>query len=153
MLCEVQGYVYAAKRLAARAARRLGKHERSKTLDAQATELANRFENAFWCEDLGTYALALDGQKKPCRVRTSNAGQVLFSGIAASERADAVIRDLLRPSFFSGWGIRTVATIPPARLISHHKFVDGGNFREHIQARCSGHPEGAQSICSDVFDR
>ena len=112
-LCEVQGYVYAAKRLAASAARRLGKHERSKALDAQATELAERFENAFWCEDLSTYALALDGQKKPCRVRTSNAGQVLFSGIAAPERADAVIRDLMRPSFFSGWGIRTVAREEP----------------------------------------
>jgi glycogen debranching enzyme len=95
--------------LAASAARRLDKHECSKALDAQATELAERFENAFWCEDLGTYALALDGQKKPCRVRTSNAGQVLFSGIAAPERADAVTRDLMRPSFFSGWGIRTVA--------------------------------------------
>ena len=112
-LCEVQGYVYAAKRLAASAARRLGKHERSEALAAQASELAERFENAFWCEDLGTYALALDGQKQPCRVRTSNAGQVLFSGIAAPERADAVIRDLLRPSFFSGWGIRTVAREEP----------------------------------------
>ena len=71
--------------------------------------LAERFEAAFWCEDIGTYALALDGQKRPCRVRTSNAGQVLFSGIAAPERAEAVMRDLMRPSFFSGWGIRTVA--------------------------------------------
>ena len=75
----------------------------------QATKLAERFEAAFWCEDIGTYALALDGQKRPCRVRTSNAGQVLFSGIAAPERAEAVMRDLMRPSFFSGWGIRTVA--------------------------------------------
>ena len=71
--------------------------------------LAKQFESAFWCEDIGTYALALDGQKRPCRVRTSNAGQVLFSGIAAPERAEMVMRDLMRPSFFSGWGIRTVA--------------------------------------------
>lgn len=108
-LCEVQGYVYAAKRLAARAARRLGNQARGYALDAQAAKLAERFEAAFWCEDMGTYALALDGQKQPCRVRTSNAGQVLFSGIAAPERAEAVMRDLMRPSFFSGWGIRTVA--------------------------------------------
>ena len=108
-LCEVQGYVYAAKRLAARAARRLGKHERGDRLDAEAARLAERFEAAFWCDEIGTYALALDGQKRPCRVRTSNAGQVLFSGIAAPEHAAAVVRDLLRPSFFSGWGIRTVA--------------------------------------------
>jgi glycogen debranching enzyme len=108
-LCEVQGYVYAAKRLAARGARRLGKHALEAALDAQAASLAARFEAAFWCENIGTYALALDGQKRPCRVRTSNAGQVLFSGIAAPERAEAVMRDLMRPSFFSGWGIRTLA--------------------------------------------
>ena len=108
-LCEVQGYVYAAKRLAARGARRLGKHTLGDTLDAEAASLAERFEAAFWCDDMGTYAPALDGQKRPCRVRTSNAGQVLFSGIAAPERAEAVMRDLMRPSFFSGWGIRTVA--------------------------------------------
>jgi glycogen debranching enzyme len=105
----VQGYVYAAKRAAARGARRLGKLALADILDAQATKLAERFEAAFWCEDLGTFALALDGQKRPCCVRTSNAGQVLFSGIAAPERAAAVMRDLMRPSFFSGWGIRTVA--------------------------------------------
>jgi glycogen debranching enzyme len=108
-LCEVQGYVYAAKRLAARAARRLNKHSFADVLDAQASKLAEQFEAAFWCDDLGTYALALDGDKRPCRVRTSNAGQVLFSGIAAPARAEAVMRDLMRPSFFSGWGIRTVA--------------------------------------------
>jgi glycogen debranching enzyme len=78
-LCEVQGYVYLAKRLAARAARRLGMQARGNALDAQATKLAEQFEAAFWCADIGTYALALDGQKRPCRVRTSNAGQVLFS--------------------------------------------------------------------------
>ena len=108
-LCEVQGYVYAAKRLAARSARRLNKHALAETLDAQAAKLAEQFEAAFWCDDIGTYALALDGQKRPCRVRTSNAGQVLFSGIASPERAERVMRDLTRPSFFSGWGIRTVA--------------------------------------------
>jgi glycogen debranching enzyme len=108
-LCEVQGYVYSAKRLAARGARRLGKDALADSLDAAATTLAAQFEAAFWCEDIGTYALALDGHKRPCRVRSSNAGQVLFSGIAAPERAEAVARDLMRPSFFSGWGIRTVA--------------------------------------------
>jgi len=108
-LAEVQGYVYAAKRLAARCARRLGNNELADTLDAAAMKLAAQFEAAFWCADIGSYALALDGEKRPCRVRSSNAGQVLFSGIAAPERAAIVARDLLRPSFFSGWGIRTIA--------------------------------------------
>jgi glycogen debranching enzyme len=108
-LCEVQSYVYSAKRLAARCARRLDKHAAGNSLDAEAAGLAERFEAAFWCKDIGTYALALDGQKRPCCVRTSNAGQALFTGIALPDRAEAVMRDLMRPSFFSGWGIRTVA--------------------------------------------
>ena len=109
-LCEVQGYVYAAKQLAARSARLLGKRELAQQLDREADALAAKFNAAFWCDDIGTYALALDGEKRPCRVRTSNAGQVLMSGIAPAERAEAVARDLMRPSFFSGWGIRTVAS-------------------------------------------
>jgi glycogen debranching enzyme len=108
-LAEVQGYVYAAKRLAARLARRRGLVERANALDAAAARLAAAFEPAFWCPQLGTYALALDGAKAPCRVRTSNAGQVLFSGICADERAAEIAHELLRPNSFAGWGIRTVA--------------------------------------------
>src|SRR5207253_6847181 len=80
-LAEVQGYVYAARRLAARCASRLGKSQMAEELEIEARQLAERFEEAFWCDDLGTYALALDGAKQPCRVRTSNAGQLLFSGM------------------------------------------------------------------------
>ncbi|HUI13195.1 MAG TPA: amylo-alpha-1,6-glucosidase [Xanthobacteraceae bacterium] len=108
-LVEVQGYVYAAKRMAARCARRLKRGAAARRLDDEASRLAERFEEAFWCPELDTYALALDGAKEPCRVRTSNAGQVLFTGIAASDRAKRVAGELLRPRFFSGWGIRTVA--------------------------------------------
>ncbi len=108
-LAEVQGYVYAAKRLAARCASRMGLDERARALDTAATKLAAAFEAAFWCPDLGTYALALDGDKKPCRVRSSNAGQMLFTGICAPERAAEIAHDLMRPHFFSGWGIRTIA--------------------------------------------
>ena len=108
-LAEVQGYVYAAKRMAARCARRLGRHAEAERLEAEAQILAERFEAAFWCPPLETYAIALDGAKKPCAVRTSNAGQVLFTGIADPERAALVAKGLLRPEFFSGWGIRTVA--------------------------------------------
>ena len=109
-LAEVQGYVFAAKRLAARCAQRLGKRELAQKLDGEARWLAERFEEAFWCEELGTYALALDGAKQPCKVRSSNAGQLLFSGMVREDRARKVAADLMRPHFFSGWGIRTVAT-------------------------------------------
>jgi|HubBroStandDraft_2_1064218.scaffolds.fasta_scaffold07287_1 glycogen debranching enzyme len=108
-LVEVQGYVYAAKRMAARCARRLNLEAAAQRLDDEASRLAERFEAAFWCPELETYALALDGAKVPCRVRTSNAGQVLFTGIAAADRARSVAKELLQPRFFSGWGIRTVA--------------------------------------------
>jgi glycogen debranching enzyme len=108
-LVEVQGYVYAAYLAAANCARMLGDYERADELTAKAEKLQRRFEETFWCEDLGTYALALDGRKQPCRVRTSNAAHAMFTGIMAPERARRVARDLTRPSFNSGWGIRTVA--------------------------------------------
>jgi glycogen debranching enzyme len=108
-LAEVQAYVYAAKHLLARAARQIGQGDRALILEREARELAERFERAFWCSDIGMYALALDGAKQPCRVRTSNAGQVLMSGIAAPDRARQVADAMMGPDFFSGWGIRTVS--------------------------------------------
>ncbi|WP_298377645.1 amylo-alpha-1,6-glucosidase [uncultured Bradyrhizobium sp.] len=108
-LAEVQGYVFAGKQLAARAARKLGFVDKASRLEAEAERLRERFEAAFWCEELGTYALALDGAKQPCKVRTSNAGQTLFSGMVREDRARRVAADLMSQKFFSGWGIRTVA--------------------------------------------
>jgi glycogen debranching enzyme len=108
-LVEVQGYVFAAKRMAAACARALGDARRARRLEEEARLLRARFERAFWCEDLGTYALALDGAKRPCLVYTSNAGHALATGIAGSARARRVAGHLLSAAFNSGWGIRTVA--------------------------------------------
>ena len=108
-LSEVQGYVYLAKMHASRIARALGEHGLATSLEREAAQLQERFERAFWCEELDTYALALDGEKRPCRVRSSNAGHVLWSGIAHPERARRVGKTLLSPDSFSGWGIRTIA--------------------------------------------
>lgn len=108
-LCEVQGYVYAAKVAAADMARRLGEDALATRLETEAADLRQRFDAAFWCEDIGTYALALDGEKRPCRIRTSNAGHALFSGIAPPERAPSIAACLLDQDGFSGWGIRTLA--------------------------------------------
>jgi glycogen debranching enzyme len=112
-LVEVQSYVYAAKRSAAELARLLGDIDLADKLAAAAEALQKRFEEAFWCEEIGFYALALDGDKRPCRVRSSNAGQALISGIAAPERARRVAEQLLGAGFFSGWGIRTIAVGEP----------------------------------------
>jgi glycogen debranching enzyme len=108
-LCEVQGYVYAARRAAAALAAELGDATRATELSRQAEALRERFEAAFWCAELSTYALALDGDKRPSRVRTSNAGLCLFTGIIGAERARHVARTLLTAESFSGWGVRTIA--------------------------------------------
>ena len=76
---------------------------------ARAERLRERFELAFWCEDLDTYALALDGRRRPCRVRTSNPGHCLFAGIVTPERAKRVCDTLMADASFNGWGVRTVA--------------------------------------------
>jgi glycogen debranching enzyme len=113
-LCEVQGYAYAAKLAAAHLSSELGDEKTRKELESQASILREKFEEAFWCEDLGIYALALDGKKHKghgvCRVRASNAGHCLFTGIASPEHARRTAESLLEEDFFSGWGIRTLAT-------------------------------------------
>jgi glycogen debranching enzyme len=76
----------------------------------KAGALRARFEERFWLPELGTYALALDGAKRPCAVRSSNAGHALFTGIAGPDRADKVAEALIAPDSFSGWGLRTLAT-------------------------------------------
>ena len=108
-LVEVQGYAYAARLAAATCARALGLDERAATLAAQAEHQRRRFDETFWCDDIGFYAVALDGKKSPCRVRTSNPGHALATGIATPERGAAVASALLDTDFFSGWGVRTVA--------------------------------------------
>src|SRR6266487_1030744 len=109
-LCEVQGYVYAAKTAASELARIFGDAPRARELSKQAEALRGRFQKAFWCDDISTYALALDGSKQPCRVRTSNAGHCLFAGVATAEHARTVATTLSNETSFSGWGIRTVAS-------------------------------------------
>ncbi|MEW5917507.1 MAG: amylo-alpha-1,6-glucosidase [Gemmatimonadota bacterium] len=120
-LCEVQGYVYDAKRAGARLARRLGDTALATTLQRQADDLRARFNRDFWCEEIGTLAVALDGEKAPCRVRTSNAGQALACGIVESEHVDVLTDTLMSDDSFNGWGIRTVAaTEPRFNPMSYH---------------------------------
>jgi glycogen debranching enzyme len=105
----VQGYVYAAKIEIAAIAAALGHQQTAQKLVRDAQILQTRFEDSFWCPELATYALALDGNKKKCAVRASNAGHCLFTGIASPERARRVAETLLSEKFYSGWGIRTIA--------------------------------------------
>jgi glycogen debranching enzyme len=108
-LAEVQAYSYEARTLAALLARDLGLDRRAQELAEQAQRLKSRFEASFWSEELGCYALALDGLKRPCLVASSNAGQVLRSGLALDRQAALVAASMLSPQLFSGWGVRTIA--------------------------------------------
>jgi glycogen debranching enzyme len=120
-LCEVQAYVYGAKRHASKLAAALGFDAHASALHSQAERLRVDFEAKFWCEELSVYALALDGRKQPCRIVSSNSGQVLLTGIADPERAQRVAQTLLGPACFSGWGIRTLGlTEPHYNPMSYH---------------------------------
>ncbi|MBZ0220969.1 MAG: amylo-alpha-1,6-glucosidase [Candidatus Methylomirabilis sp.] len=107
-LCEVQAYFYAAKKEAAALSRLMGDDAQADRLRKEAEDLKKSFNEAFWDEEMGTYVLALDGKKKPCRVVSSNAGHALFAGIADPQKARSVADLLLSESVFSGWGIRTI---------------------------------------------
>jgi glycogen debranching enzyme len=154
-LCEVQGYVYLAYRLAAKLAADMDDYPLSAGLMLKAEKLRREFEQTFWDEEMGTYALALDGEKRACRVRTSNAGQVLFSGITAPERARRVVQGLLEPDFFSGWGVRTVSRRERRfNPVSYHN----GSVWPHDNAIIAlglahyGHYSEALELTSALFD-
>jgi glycogen debranching enzyme len=108
-LCEVQGYAYAAKRAGAAIALALGQVEKSQTLLIRAKKLKEIFHDRFWSEELSTYVLALDGEKRQCRIRTSNAGHCLYADIAAKNYAHKLAGTLMAAESFSSWGVRTLA--------------------------------------------
>jgi glycogen debranching enzyme len=112
-LVEVQAYVYGALNGAARIAAALGHAARAVMLKDKAQALQQAIDRCFFDEELGTYVLALDGAKKPCRVRASNAGHVLFAGAALPERAPGVAEALMATTSFSGWGVRTLDSREP----------------------------------------
>jgi len=113
-LCELQGYVYAAKRGMAEVFTALGDHERAKVLESQAAELKRRFNEVFWMENEGTFAFGLDAEKNQITSIASNAGHCLWTGIADDDKAKRIIERLLAPDMWSGWGIRTLSTQNPA---------------------------------------
>jgi glycogen debranching enzyme len=109
-LCEVQGYVYAAYTSIADIARRLGREELATRLNERAATLRSRFSRDFWLERERTVALALDANKKPCRVMASNAGHCLATGLLNREQAEALAERLISKEMFTGWGLRTLSS-------------------------------------------
>jgi glycogen debranching enzyme len=113
-LCELQGYVFDAWMRMAEVFDALGEPRRAAELRRKAAGLRARFEERFWCEDIGSYAYGLDPDKQPIRTIASNAGHCLWSGIASPEHAARVVERLLQPDMWSGWGIRTLSARNPA---------------------------------------
>jgi glycogen debranching enzyme len=160
-LCEVQGYVYAARRGAAELARALGFSADAQRLDTQAEDLRARFERAFWSDSLRTYVLALDADKKPCEVRASNVGHLLWSGIVDPQRALLASEALFSPTSFCGWGIRTLdASASRFNPISYHNgsiwphdnaLIAAGLARYGFKQRCA-QLFGAFADASHHFD-
>jgi glycogen debranching enzyme len=154
-LCEVQGYAFAARLAMAELAEARRQTKLADNLLAQARSLQEKFEQSFWCEQLSTYALALDGKKRQCRVRASNAGQCLFTGIAGPEHATRVAHLMLAPESFSGWGIRTLAT---SEIRYNPMSYHNGSVWPHDNALIaaglarSGHTDLAMEVLSRLFD-
>jgi glycogen debranching enzyme len=109
-LCEVQGYVYAAYTSIARIAKRLDRGDMAAKLTQRAAALRARFSRDFWLEPERTVALALDADKRPCRVMSSNAAHCLATGLLNREQAEALTQRLMDEDMFTGWGVRTLSS-------------------------------------------
>ncbi|MET0586498.1 MAG: amylo-alpha-1,6-glucosidase [Candidatus Binatia bacterium] len=154
-LCEVQGYTYAAKLAGATIAYALGQAKKARVLLTQAEVLKETFQKAFWCEEISTYALALDGEKQQCKVSASNAGHCLYAGVANTEQAGQIANTLMQEYFFSGWGVRTVAVSEPRfNPMAYHN----GSIWPHDNAIIAaglaryGFKDHASRILSGLFD-
>jgi glycogen debranching enzyme len=114
--CEVQGYVFDAKRRMAEIAREVWRDRAlAERLEHEGDELRERFDNAFWVDDRGGYyALALDGDKNRVDALCSNIGHLLWSGIVPPQRVDAIVDQLMGDDLWSGWGVRTMSTADAA---------------------------------------
>jgi glycogen debranching enzyme len=154
-LCEVQAYVYGASSALAHIERSFGNGDEAERLLEEARALRRRFQQTFWCERLGTFALALDGDGRPCEVRSSNADHCLWTGIANRDEAASITRQLLSPTSFNGSGVRTLdereARYNP---MSHHN----GSVWPHDNALIGlglaryGHTAEAMRILMGLFD-
>lgn len=154
-LVEVQGYVFAAFRGLAVLARRRGEDEKAEHWEGLAEAMRAAVERHFWLDDLGFYALALDGAGEPCKVRTSNVGHLLYVGLPEPARAQLVADQLLSASFHSGWGVRTLADDAVFfNPMSYHN----GSIWPHDTAMCGaglaryGERESVVRLMSGTFE-
>lgn len=154
-LCEVQGYVYGAYLARAHFADQMGDVATATRWRSRAAELKQRFNEDFWLEDKGWFAMGLDADKKPIDALASNMGHALWTGIVDEDKAALVGQRLLSPEMFSGWGIRTLgASMTGFNPISYHcgsvwphdnAIIAAGLMRYHMV-------DEAQAVVMGVLD-
>lgn len=154
-LCEVQGYVYSAKLYGAKMARAIGEPGLASGLEEKALELKKLFNKTFWDEELGCYALALDKYKNRCRVKSSNAGHALYTGIADEDKARILVKNLMEKDMFSGWGIRTLSEYE--RMYNPMSYHNGSVWPHDVAMVASGfarygYKEEAVKLLRALFD-
>lgn len=153
--CELQGYVFDAKTRMAEIYEVLGRDKDARRLRREAQRLYERFNEAFWWEEEGTYYLGLNGRKEGIRSVASNAGHLLQSGIVPPDRAGRVVKRLLEDDMWSGWGIRTLSADHPAynpfsyqtgSVWPHDNAAIAGGFRRY------GYATEAAKVARAIFD-
>jgi glycogen debranching enzyme len=153
--CELQGYVYDAKRAMAQLYHDTGNEARAQELEAQAETLKRRFNTAFWMDDEGCFAYGLDPHKRQINSVASDAGHCLWSGIADEEKARRTMQRLLQPDMWSGWGVRTISDKNPAyNPYSYHLGSVWPHDNGIIAAGMKryGHFEEANTVIRGIFD-
>ncbi len=153
--CEVQGYLYKALKDAGYIYGRFGKIEKFKQLDARAEKLKSDFNAVFWMPEKNYFAMALANGGKQCDVVASNPGQLLFTGIVADDKKEAVCKKLMDSELFSGWGVRTLSSEEVSyNPVSYHN----GSIWPHDNAIISfglasnNHKEDAARVFSSLYD-
>jgi glycogen debranching enzyme len=154
-LVEVQGYVHDAKVRSAELFQIAGRLDRATALRREAAELRERIRTVFWDEELGTFALALDGGKRPVPTATTNAGHLLWSRVPTVAQGERLRERFLQPDFFSGWGVRTLSAAHPVfNPMSYHD----GSVWPHDNAlvvlglALYGHARAALPIVRAVYE-
>ena len=153
-LLEVQGYVYAARVAMAELAARRGDRSMHRAWRQRAAALRAAVEKRFWMPECRFYGIALDGDGELCRVRASNAGHLLYTGLPTPRRAQHVTAQLLSAELDNGWGIRTLAE-RSARFnpMSYHD----GSVWPHDTGICAagmaryGDRDGVRHVFSELF--
>ena len=153
--CEIQGYVYDARRRCARLAREVWNDELlARRLERQAAELRESFRRDFWMPARGCHALALDGEKRQVDSLTSNIGHLLWSGLLDEDEASAVAARLLDEQLYSGWGVRTLGTREAGyNPLGYHTGTVWPHESSLIAAGLAryGHVEAARTIAASIL--